>query len=76
MEYKPYAIKSARYGVMTNGIIFSVSPHKVRNSRYIRKEKYIPLCQECLEDTINFIEVLNDIRSKEEKENAKKSKGI
>lgn len=65
-SYKPYTKKLKRYGVMSNGIIFGVifdkriGPNHDKVKFFRRKDKFIPMCEKCLNETINFIEVFND----------------
>lgn len=72
-EYIPYVGKSNRYGVMANGIIFGVG-YKREDGRRVfrRKDKYIPLCENCMKELEHFVEMFNDnkkeVRKRERRE--------
>ena len=70
-EYHSYSVKSKRYGVMTNGIIFGVVYSNAEGHKFVkRKEKFISLCPDCLRNLENYIEVFND--ADKEVQNARK----
>lgn len=72
-EYEDYIKKLNNYGVTANGLAFGVGykkrvgPNKTEVNYYRRKDKYIRLCEKCLNETINFIEVFNDNKKEVQK---------